>query len=75
LHDAVRIGQTSIADAVVCRIELDDLHAGDERIEHVIAARDAQPGFLDAGPRAAVAELVAVAAREDPGCRGPAFRA
>ena len=38
LDDAVGVRQPAVADAVVGRIELDDVDAGDERVEDVGAA-------------------------------------
>lgn len=35
LHHAVGIRETTVADAVLERIELDDVHSGNHRIEHV----------------------------------------
>ena len=39
LDDAVGVRQTAPADAVSVGIELDDVDAGDERVEHVGARR------------------------------------
>jgi hypothetical protein len=65
LHHAVRVRQTAVADAVIKRIELDDVHARDERVEHVRAARGHhREGLLDAGHVAAVFEFVAVRRRD-----------
>ena len=65
LHDAVGIRQAAVADAVVLRIELDDVDAGDEGVEHVFLARAAArhqvERALDRRLRPAV--LVAVAVR------------
>ena len=35
LHDAVGVGQAAVADAGLLGVELDDVHAGDHRVEHV----------------------------------------
>ena len=54
------------------RIELDDVDAGDQRVEHVGAAVIIVKARLDAGLRAAVLEAVAVRGRDD--ARLDAFR-
>ena len=65
LDDAVGIGQAAVADARVLGIELDDVDAGDERVEHVAAAGDQPEGAGDAGLLAVVRVLVAVGRRDD----------
>ena len=65
LHHSVGVRQTTVADTVVGRIELDDVDAGDQRVEDVGAADHLRERGLDAGLRAAVLELVAVAGRDD----------
>jgi hypothetical protein len=60
LHDAVGVRQPAVADVHLGRVELDDVDARDQRLEHVLALRDPLPGLLDAAARPAVLVLVAV---------------
>jgi hypothetical protein len=60
LHDAVRVGQTAVAHAGVRGVQLDDVDASDQGIEHIAARRHHGERLLDAGLRASVLELVAV---------------
>ena len=65
LNDAVGVRQAAEPDAVVERVQFDDVDAGDERVEHVVAVRDALEGRFDARLRAAVRESMAVGRRDD----------
>jgi len=68
LDDAVGIRQAAVADARVFGIELDDVDAGDERVEDVgVAARHQVERALDGGLRSAVLVAVAVGGRHDDG--------
>ena len=60
LHDAVRIRQAAVADARLFGIELDDIDARDQCIEHVAPLRHHRKRLLDARHLTAVLELVAV---------------
>jgi len=60
LHDAVRIRQAAVADAVVERIELHDVDSRDESVEHIRTLRDQGPRFFDARHVAAILESIAV---------------
>ena len=46
LHDAVGVRQAAVADARLLGIELDDVDAGDQRVEHVLALRHHREGRL-----------------------------
>ena len=48
LHNAFSIRQAAVADAGLFRIELDDVDAGDQRVEHVVPFDDLREGYLDA---------------------------
>src|SRR5437763_554846 len=65
LNDPVGVRQAAITDAVVFWIALYDVHACNEGVEHVGAARQKSKGFFNAGRRASVLEAVAVARRDD----------
>src|SRR4029079_8073205 len=65
LNDSVCMGKPAVADTVVERIELDDVDARDNCVEHVLAARDHGEGFLDGSLRAAVPVAVTVSRRND----------
>ena len=65
LHHAVGVGKPAVADARVVGIELDDVDAGDQGLEHVGAARHQLEGLLHAGHLAAVPVEVAVGRRDD----------
>ena len=54
LHDAVGVRQAAVAHARVLGIELDDVDAGDEGVEDVLAFGHHRERRLDAGLRAAV---------------------
>ena len=61
LHHAVGVGQPAVTDAVIERIQLDDVHPGDQGIEHVgIATRHHRERLLDARHVAAILEFVPV---------------
>ncbi len=70
LHDAVGVGQAAIAHAVVLGIELHDVDAGDERVEHVGTLGEHGVGLLHASDRAAVLEAIAVGRGDHDGSRG-----
>jgi hypothetical protein len=65
LDDSLAIGQPAISDARILGIELDDVDAGDERLENVGARHHLFEGGFDAGLWAAVPEPVTVARRHD----------
>jgi hypothetical protein len=69
LDHPLGIRQAAIPDARVGRIELDDVHAGDQRIEYVLPFRDPLECGLDARLVAAVLELMSVGRRYDHGAR------
>ena len=58
LHHSIRIRQAAVADAVVEAIELDDVDAGNQRVEHVGAARHHRECLLDARLHSAVLESI-----------------
>ena len=63
LHHAVGVWQAAAADARFFRIELDDRHAFDDRLEGIAwrgRVRHQAKGVLDACLNSAVRELVAV---------------
>jgi hypothetical protein len=64
LHDTLGVRQSAVADAGVLRIELENVDAGDQRVEHVRAARDHGEGPFDRRLRAAVLVTVAVGGRD-----------
>ena len=65
LHDAFGVGQAAVADAGLVRIELAEVDAGDERVEHVGALGDHVERLLHADVGAAVLVDVAVVRRDD----------
>src|SRR5690349_3932196 len=65
LDHAVGIRQAAVADAVVGWIELDDVNAGDDRVEHVRTGSDHLKSLLHGGDVAAVFEAIAVGGRDD----------
>ena len=65
LDDTLRVRQTAVTDARVRRIELDDVDAGDERVEDVPAGGHRRKREFDGRLRAAVLEAVAVCGRND----------
>ncbi len=65
LHDAFGVGQAAVADAGVFGIELAQVDAGDDGVEHVGALRDHLERLLHAGDRPAVLVAVAVGRRDD----------
>jgi hypothetical protein len=65
LHDTVGVRQSTVADPRLLWIELRDVHAGDERIQHILAAGNAQEGLLDRAARPAVSEHEAAVIRDD----------
>ena len=65
LDDAVGVRQGAVADAGLERIELRDVHAGDERVEHVLALGDQPERTLHGVLRAAVLELEAGVVGDD----------
>jgi len=54
---------------LVFRIELDDVHARDERVEHVLPFHHPLEGGFDAGLVAAVLELMSVRRRDHDGAQ------
>ena len=72
LHDALGVRQTAPTDARLVWIELDDRDAGDERIEHVGAARHHLERLRHAGDAVGVLRPVAVGRRDN--ARLDAFR-
>jgi hypothetical protein len=58
LDDPVGVGQRAVADAGFERIELGDVDARDQGIEHVLAFGDQAESAADGILRAAVRELV-----------------
>jgi hypothetical protein len=60
LDHAFRIRQTTVTHAVVERVFFDNVHAGDYRVQHVVATRNHRESFLHAGKIAAVLEFVSV---------------
>ena len=67
LDDAFGVGQSAVADARVLRIELAEVDAGDDRVEHIGALRHHLERLLHAGDRTAVLETVAVGRSDDNG--------
>src|SRR5215831_228469 len=65
LNDAFCIWQSAIADAVVERIELDDIDAGNQRVENVRAADHLLKGSFDAGHSSAVLEFIPIGGGDD----------
>ena len=65
LHDAVGVRQPAVADAAFGRIELADVDAGDQRVEHVGALGDHVERLLHADFGAAVLVDVAVVRGDD----------
>src|SRR5512141_3063459 len=61
LHDTLGVGQSAISHARVERIELDDVHSGDDCVENIRAAGNHRERFLDRGLRSAVLVVIAVA--------------
>src|SRR5688572_5618926 len=60
LHRAVRVRQAAVADAVIERIELDNVYARDQRVEHISSLRHHGEGLLDTGNVASILELIAI---------------
>ena len=85
LHDAVGVRQAAVADAVVLRIELDDVDAGDQRVEDVRALRrssrrpsrrrSASPPFLKVAVGGGDDDRLDAAARGTPRAPAPKARA
>jgi hypothetical protein len=65
LDDAVCVRQSTVADARVFRIELDDVDAGDERVENIGAGGHSGERLLDRRLRTAVAEAVSIRRPDD----------
>ena len=61
LHDAVGVRNAAVADAILQRIELDDVDAGDQRVENILAFGHETKSSLDTRLRSTVLVLVAVA--------------
>ena len=59
LDHAVGVGQPAVADAGLERVELRDVDAGEQRVQHVLAFGDEPEGALDGVLGAAVLELPA----------------
>src|SRR5215472_1819001 len=60
LYYALGIGQATISDAVIQRVQLHYIDAGDDRIQYVLAFRNHRESLLDGGHRSAILELVAI---------------
>jgi hypothetical protein len=60
LHDAVGIGEATIADARILRVKLVEVDGSNHRIEHVLARHHLLEGDLDPGVLAAILVAVAV---------------
>lgn len=71
-HHAVGVRQAAVADAVVLRVQLVEVDAGDDGVERVGAARHPRERGLNGRHRAAVAVLVAVAGGDHHRPRGGA---
>jgi hypothetical protein len=72
LDHAVGVRQAAVADAGIERIELYDVDAGDQRLEHVGATRHHGEGGLHARPGAAVLVDVTVVRGDDDRLHPPA---
>ena len=72
MHDAFGVGKSAVADAVIQRIKLDDVDAGDDGVEHIGALRDQRPRCLDASHISAIFVAIAVGGRNDDGLGGAA---
>jgi len=65
LDDTLGVGPAPVADARVLRVQLDDVDAGDQRIQHVVTSHDATKRQFDTGLGAPVTEPVSVGRRDD----------
>ena len=65
LHDSCCIWKSAISDTRIERIQLDDVYAGHNGVEHVLATCDHRESFLDCGLRPSIPEAIAVAGGDD----------
>src|SRR6266550_953533 len=70
LYDTFSVWQAAVANTVIQWIELHNIDARDNCVEHVLPLRDHREGFMDRGHVTAVFEAVTVRGRDHQGLDG-----